>query len=91
MGSQTQIPGTERTRDKKCTQLANKYREVRDARMDLTKKEVVAKAALADYMLEKKMEHYIDEDSDLDVRVEAKTNVKVRRCDTPDEEENEDS
>lgn len=89
MSAQQQIPGTERTRDKKCTSLANKYREVRDARMALTKKEVEAKSALADYMIEKKLDHYIDEDSDLDVKVEAKTNVKVRRCDSevPDEED----
>lgn len=67
---QTQIPGTEDKKDPELSKLADSYVEVRDARMQLTAKEVAAKAALLTAMVNRKLDVYRDPETAVVVTIE---------------------
>ena len=89
MSEQTEIPGTERQKNKRVTKAATAYREVRNKRMELTREEKAAKLKLIEVMREEHLETYVDEDEDLSVFYTAKEQVRVRSADSeqPDEDE----
>ena len=70
-------PEFERKVDKLIEKLANQYVDARDARMELTDKEVDSKKALLSAMHEKGMTVYHGED--FDINVEPSEKIKVRR------------
>jgi hypothetical protein len=73
---QTEIPGTERSQHKDVDAAADDYAEIRDERMEWTKKEVAAKTKLTDLMKKYELEEY--ENDDLIVTFEADVTEKVR-------------
>lgn len=78
---QTRLPGTARTDvHPDIEEAAQKYVEVRDERMELTKREVKAQAALLAAMKAHKLTKYRVDAEDLDVEIVAKDEkVKVKR------------
>lgn len=87
---QTVIPGTERQGNKKVATAAEKYVEIRDERMALTRREVEARDALLSAMREAGLSTYVDEDADPQLEVvivPGEEKVKVRRLSDEDEAE----
>lgn len=82
-GKQTKLPGTGRTTEDvhpDIEEAATKYVEVRDERMELTKREVKAQAALLAAMKHHKLTKYRCDGEELDVEIVAKDEkVKVKR------------
>ena len=77
---QKEIPGTERPGyDEEIAKLAEKYIEARDARMELTKKEVDTKTDLLAAMKERKLEKYEDDDFIVDFESEHIEKIKAKR------------
>lgn len=78
---QETIPGTGRQdRNPKIEKLASAYRDARDERMQLTEKEVAAKAELLNAMKDAGLEVYKCSDEEYDVVVEpSEETVKVKR------------
>lgn len=85
---QQQIAGTERPTDPDIEQAARVYRDARDARMDLTKKEVLKRDELVAVMRAKNVRIYKFDGPDgeeLTVELDEKWKVKVKTK-TPDED-----
>ena len=83
-GQQTQIPGTERKVHKDVRDAAETYREVRDERMELTEREVEAKADLMAAMKKHGLQKYVDEDAEIEAEiVPGEETVKVRKWKAP--------
>jgi hypothetical protein len=60
------------------TELAKQYADVRDDRMEHTKKEVELKNKVLDMMREHEITSYSDPDSNLTITLETKTKVRVK-------------
>jgi hypothetical protein len=73
-------PGVGKKKIPAVTKAANAYVRVRDERMELTKKEVAAKAVLLHTMQENGVESY-ELDNDQVVTITHKDNVKVKTLD----------
>lgn len=82
-GKQTKLPGTERQdTHPDIEEAAAEYVEVRDARMQLTKKEVAAQQKLLASMKANKLTKYRCDQEDLEVEIVAKDEkAKVKRVD----------
>jgi hypothetical protein len=79
---QMKIPGTEQRAIKEIDAAAERYVEARDARMELTEKEVELRDRLVDLMRKHKLEVYRDDDAApplLVLLIVGKDKVKVRR------------
>jgi len=76
------IKGTERKQHPAIEEAAEKYREARDERMELTKREVQAKAVLIATMQAQKVAKYKFDDAEGEemlVEITDKVDVKVRK------------
>ena len=76
---QTEIPGTERTVLPNVTSAAESYVDVRDQRMKLTTEEVSKREILVMEMKEAGLDSYVDEEAGLEIVIEHRDKVKVRR------------
>lgn len=88
---QQEIPGTERKKIAAVERAANAYREVRDERMELTKKEVEKRTKLAEVMQENGITIYKfdgDDGEPLIVEIDTTTKVKVKKESSYEDEEN---
>lgn len=85
-GKQTKIPGTERADIcEDIEKAAAAYVEVRDARMELTKKEVDAQAKLLVAMKANRLSRYRCEREDLEVEIVPENEkAKVRKVAPPE-------
>lgn len=85
---QLPIPGTQRKRIKAVSDAAEQYADIRDERMELTRKEAEAQDELLGIMTKKEIDHYVDEDLGLEVSIVAeKLKAKVKRRKDPGDEE----
>jgi hypothetical protein len=83
---QTEIPGTERLQHKDVDEAADEYAEIRDERMEWTKKEVAAKAKLTDLMKKYEIEEYENDDLIVTFEADVIEKVKVKRRGTETDE-----
>ena len=84
---QLEISGTERAGyDEEIAKKAATYIEARDARMELTKKEVDAKTDLLTAMKERKLESYEDDDFIVNFEAEVTEKLKAKRRSVPGDE-----
>lgn len=99
MPTQTQIPGTEAPRIKEIDVAADKYVDVRDARIDASKKEVAAKERLIEIVQanadkiapnDKGQRIYRYGEDLAVVLTPGKPKIKVKHVDDDEEEESED-
>ncbi len=77
------LPGTQQKRDKTLHAKAQKYAEVRDARMNLNREEKELKDDLIAYMRSKKVEHY--EVGNIKIDLTQSDDIKVRVIEDKDE------
>jgi hypothetical protein len=81
-GKQAELAGFERKRIPEIDKAAERYVQVRDARMELTKDEVKAKAALIQACVKNKVDKYLDTSVSPPLEVEVKPSeldVKVKQ------------
>jgi len=84
---QQRLPGQESAHHKDITKAAEKYVEVRDQRMDLTRQETEQRDNLLTAMRKHKLSMYEDDNAGLEVQViEPAAKVKVRRIDEDGDE-----
>lgn len=81
---QNELPGMERKKVAEINKAAEEYVEIRDARMQMTKREVQSKAALLATMKKHEYAVYEDLEADPPLRVEVKAGedkLRVRQID----------
>lgn len=87
MAKQTEIPGTERVKNKAIAEAADTYRKARDRRVRATRPEVEAKQSLIDLMHKHGLAVYNDGEIIVEI-IPTKEKVKVRDAEEeePDDE-----